>query len=403
MIFRRLNVQQEGALISLSRAVEGVGMKNVQAFITNIVFPRDYDEWEHRFLNGILYDIEDVLENEYNEWTVPKWCKRDDIVFFMFAKRSGQSLAHLRTVYKAERKDCYDSITQHRVENELERIRSLTDMYAGRIFAVGKVCGDVYSDTTDEVYRKHWNSRFYAGIDGIRILERPIDISEFKSFIYIGMGAITPVLGESFRELKHLIGAYNDMPSYLEEADATPIPLRSINRENWIEINYEYRHSYCLEIQFRSYYVDYLLPVLGDIRRIYSECVCVSDISKSARVDNVIRFFGQYLSVEVKLNVSAEQDLPGQCRQYCHLKKIELDRFVDGSECYQDYVLVIDTNCVYLYSYASHSISMLRSLDEIRCLADIELLREELRGILPVDEAKMKRRRRRNRERAVCS
>ncbi|MBP3883500.1 MAG: NADAR family protein [Olsenella sp.] len=369
-------------------------MKSVQAFVTNIVFPRDYDEWEHRFLNGIPYDIEDVLSNEYEEWTVPRWCKRDDVVFFMFAKTSGQSIAHLRAVYKKERRQGYDEETRLRCEKELERIRRINDRYGGKIFAVGRVCGDIIFDDDPEVYKRHWGSNLYADIDSVNVLERPVDISEFKGFLTISrVGAITPVVGEVFRELKSLIGTYNHLPNFLANSDATPTPLMRINRDNWIELNNEYRHSYFLEIQFRTYYVNYLLRVLGDIRKFWSECTCFSDESSYARVDNVVRFFGKYLPVEVKLSVSSEKDLPGQCRKYCHLKAIALGESVDGSECYEDHVLVIDTDSIYLYEYDNHSIKVLKHLDDIRAISDIDAFREDLKAILPVDATRLRRRR----------
>lgn len=61
-------------------------MLSVQAFVTNILFPRDYDRREHCFFDGILCDLEDVLESNEEEWAVPRWCKRGGIVFFMFTK-----------------------------------------------------------------------------------------------------------------------------------------------------------------------------------------------------------------------------------------------------------------------------------------------------------------------------
>ena len=133
-------------------------MNSVQAFVTNIVFPRDYDEWEHRFLNEIPYDVEDVLASDEEEWTVPRWCKRGDIVVFMFGKSSYYSLVHLRAVYKKERKQYYDEEMCRRIEDEFDRIQGLCDRYAGKIFAVGQVSGDIYYDDGSEIYRKHWGT-----------------------------------------------------------------------------------------------------------------------------------------------------------------------------------------------------------------------------------------------------
>ena len=84
-----------------------------------------------------------------------------------------------------------------------------------------------------------------------------------------------------------------------------------------------------------------------------------SDYSSYARVDIIIRFFGEFLPVEVKLSASSKKDLPGQCRKYCHLKAVALDVIPDGSECFEDHVLVIDTDRIYLYEYASYGIKTL--------------------------------------------
>ena len=57
---------------------------------------------------------------------------------------------------------------------------------------------------------------------------------------------------------------------------------------------------------------------------------------------------------------------------------------MDGTVCYMDHVLVIDTSGVYLYSYETHSIAELKSLDDFKAPGDVLGFREELRGLLPV-------------------
>ncbi len=41
--------------------------------------------------------------------------------------------------------------------------------------------------------------------------------------------------------------------------------------------------------------------------------------------DNLIKFQGKYLPVEVKLSIHNEADLPGQLSQYCHTDQIVLN------------------------------------------------------------------------------
>ena len=70
------------------------------------------------------------------------------------------------------------------------------------------------------------------------------------------------------------IGRVNLIPEYVKSSIARPIPLRSINEENWIEIANDYRRCFILEKQFRKFYVDYLIREIGDQKRFFTECRC---------------------------------------------------------------------------------------------------------------------------------
>ena len=61
-------------------------MKEVQSFITNISFPKTLDELLFFLEDNFHFNVDDILEEEYIEWTAPRWCKLDDIVFFMHSK-----------------------------------------------------------------------------------------------------------------------------------------------------------------------------------------------------------------------------------------------------------------------------------------------------------------------------
>ena len=106
-----------------------------------------------------------------------------------------------------------------------------------------------------------------------KIKNSNLDISEFNEYIYVSrQSAITSVLGEDFKKLKSLIISKNNTPLYFSQVDATPIPLKRINKDNWMTISNEYRRSFMLETQFRAYYVDYLLSAIGGRKTIYKEC-----------------------------------------------------------------------------------------------------------------------------------
>lgn len=364
--------------------------RSVQAFVTNNTLPQDFDDFFQYLVLGYIYPVEQLIYNDGvpEEWTAPKWCREDDVVFFMFATRAKTNLSRARTEYRQLYRDQFDEESQNAIEETFDYLYDLHRKYGGKIFAIGRVSGaSFYGGSVEDGRDVHWKSTIYAPVSDIYQLERPVDISEFRDFLTISrVGTITPVMGSAFHQLKTLIMRHNEVPDYFAMSDGTPTPLMSINEENWVEINNDYRHSYFLEHQFRVYYVDHFLRLLGDTKSFFSESVCVSDVSDNSRVDNVIKFFGRYLPVEVKLNVRGEQDLPGQCRKYCRLKTIELRRPTDGSVCYADHVLVIDTKALYLYSYETHSVTEIKSLDDFRCPADVLAFREELRRLLPADE-----------------
>lgn len=370
--------------------------RGVQAFVTNNTLPSDFEG----FIQYVEYDLDFTIETLiYNhgapeEWTAPKWCREDDIVFFMFATRAKKNLSRVRNQWRKQYRDTFDEEDKNAVEETLDYLGGLCKELCGKIFAVGRVTGTPFFQRREENdWDTHWNSTIYAPISNIWQFDRPVDISEFREFLTISrVGTITPVMGSAFRQLKELIMEHNEVPEYFADSVATPTPLMSINDANWVEVNNLYRHSYFLEHQFRVYYVDYFLRLLGDTKTFWSESVCVSDLSDNSRVDNVIKFYGRYLPVEVKLNVLGERDLPGQCRKYCRLRTIELRRPTGGNACYTDHVLVIDTSALYLYSYETHTVDLIKSLDDIRKPSDVLAFREELLDLLLVEKSATRQR-----------
>ena len=334
--------------------------------------------------------MEDILgcaeadneEDNYTEWTMPKWCKIGDIVFFMHAKTANATISRLKKKLR-ESKGEYSESDYEGLISFLLRGEDLYQKYGGKIFAVGKVCGGSFCYEEDSDFEYHWKSPVYAPIDSLYCLERPIAISEFNDFIYVSrQSAITPVFGKEFEALKSLIMSKNAVPRYLEESVSMPIPLSKITGNNWIQIASQYRRSFFLEIQFRTYYVDYLLSSLGDRKGFFKECACIKGERKASFVDNVLVIGGKYLPVEVKLNIDTEKDLIGQLRKYCALDKLVLDtkkqRFAAPEKVYGDGLLVIDTNGAYWYDNSEQSVSPIRSLDDIFTQQDISNLREAI-------------------------
>ena len=370
-------------------------MQEVQAVINNISFPKSLEELlqvqkvhGHFNVEDLLDDSEDNdVANDYTEWTMPKWCKSGDIVFFMHAKTANATISRLKRELR-ESKDKYSESDYEILSSALQRGTELHQQYGGKIFTIGKVCGNAFCDNGDDFdFEPHWKSSVYAPIDGLCCLQQPVDISEFSSFIQIArQSAITPVFGKEFEALKSLIMSKNAVPRYLEESVSMPIPLSKITGDNWIQVASQYRRSFFLEIQFRTYYVDYLLASLGDRKGFFKECACIKGGQKASFVDNVIVIGRKYLPVEVKLNIDTEKDLVGQLRKYCALDKLVLDakkqRFAAPEKVYGGGLLVIDTNGAYWYDNSEQSVSPIYSLDNISTQQDISDLREKILSLM---------------------
>ena len=84
----------------------------------------------------------------------------------------------------------------------------------------------------------------------------------------------------------------------------------------------------------------------------------------------------------VKLNIHNEVDLVGQVQQYCQLTKVDLGhgRVITNpaKEMYNNIVLIIDTEGMYLYVNGTEEIGELLSLDQLKVTNDISKLKELL-------------------------
>ena len=350
---------------------------NVQAFIDNISFPRTLVELE-RFADG--FNVEEILTVDETGWTAPRWAVEGDVVFFFHAKTAIQKITALETKLRREKAEYLEEDYQWLWES-LQRARELYKLYGGKIFAIGRISGRTEYDSQEGDEILHWASRFYAPIDIIYVLQQPIDISEFSDFLPVSTrGAITPVVGSDFDRLKKIITSKNDIPQYLQESRAIPLPLKRINAKNWLEITQHYRRLFALEIQFRRFYVDYFLKVLGAQKKFYAECECYRQGRRTGIADNAIKIGGKWCFVEVKLNIHAEPHLHNQLQKYCRVEKSVLDkeRTIEQEGLWQNSMLVIDTTDFYFYNALTDDLTHLKNLDEIRTEREIKALQEKI-------------------------
>ena len=358
---------------------ENRSKRPVQAFVANIVFPKTLEEVLDYSYVG-CYNVEDILYDDIVTWTVPNWAKIGDIAFFMHSKTSIQTISMLCKELKSQNR--FSPEEAERLKEWLDKGRELYSLYGGKIYAYGRVCGS--PGTLDDEMISHWKTRIYADIEDIQVLDKPIDISEFNDFLLISRtGSITPVYGEEFEKLKLLVLRKNGYASgYFLDTIASPVPLAKMDETNWLSVANEYRRSFLLERQFRSFYVDRFLPYFGDQKKTYRECRCRKQGIPDSFVDNVILFNGKYLPVEIKLNINKEEDLPGQVKKYCNddvrFTDTSTDKVFDNTKSYMNQVLIIDTEAVYLYDDRLGEIEFIKSLDEMQTIEDIKQLRTDM-------------------------
>lgn len=341
---------------------------NVQAVINNISFPRTLGELRHYVFNAGRFDAEEILDCDETEWTMPKWAMPNDIVFFYHAKTA---LARIRRLeLELMRSEPAD---QSALQNALQRARSLYSRIGGKIFAVGRVLDRPFYDALPAKNDLHWNSKVFAAIGDIFVLDNPIDLDSFSDFIFLSrQSAITAVLKDDFTRLKELILSRNPLPDYVIQSQATPVPLIDMNEQNWLEIANKYRRSFFLEIQFRKYYVDYLLPAIGDRKKFYSECECYRGGTKTGRADNCIWIDGRLCFVEVKLNIHAVDKIEEQLEKYCFLDEVSLDKKMRSARSLiPDRVIVIDTERIYIFDAETEMLEELIDLDDLKNSEDL--------------------------------
>ena len=348
----------------------------VQSFINNVSVPKTIDELLWYIREHGWYNIEDILYDDEERWTVPRWCKRGDVVFFMHAKYAD---THLRRLQRELRTANLDEEDDYFCRFWLKKGLRLHHFYGGKIIAIGIVTGASEKENHDTEVKLHWGATIYADIK-VTHLDNPIDISEFRDFIHVSrQSGITGVFGKEFEKLMELVTQKNEIPEYYKTCIAASMPLAKISAENYLKITAEYRHAFMLEAQFRSFYVDHMLKDLGDQKKFYAECNCHRNGCSPAHADNVILFHGRYLPVEVKLNISLENVLIGQLKKYVHLDWVVAgDKQIIPEQMYNDSVLVIDTDHVYLYSDETGEITKITSLDDLQTERDVLELRERI-------------------------
>ena len=350
----------------------------VNAHINNISFPKTIEQLEEFIYEHGCYNVEDVINESvdgYTIWTVPRSSVVGDIVLYFHAKTAIQWIRKLETESKNLDSKKHDIDLIHAW---LIRARELYSTYGGKIFAIGRIASRPEKD--DEYSNPyHWSGRIYANVKDLYLLETPIDISEFSSFILVSrQSAITPLPSKEFEKLKSIIASKNlSVPQYFLDSKIGDCNLSKLNKHNFLEIACLYRKRFPLEMSFRSYYVDYFLKTLSN-NKFYRECQCYSRQTPLARVDNIFEFEGKKILLEVKLNIALESNLTAQLNQYINADYIRLSNTSDvTTDFVKSFMFVIDVYSVYRYNVGNGKIEMMFSLDEIKHTNDISTKMKE--------------------------
>lgn len=337
----------------------------VNAHINNISFPKTIEQLEEFVYEHGCYNVEDVINDAgdgYTVWTVPRSSVVGDIVLYYHAKTAIQRISKLETTVKELDESIHNKAL---LFDWLNRARRLYSLYGGKIFAIGRISSR--PELEDEFVPIHWSGRVYAEVKDIYLLEKPIDISEFNSFILVSrQSAITPLPSTEYERLKKIIENKNPkLPQYFIDSKIGDYNLSKINKQNFIEVTKAYRKRFLLESNFRSYYVDYLLRNLSG-RKLYRECQCHTKNTPLARVDNVFEFENKKILLEVKLNIALEKNLISQLKQYIYADYICLtDAENKITDFERNYMYVIDVYSLYKYESKTEKLSKVFDLDDI--------------------------------------
>ena len=172
------------------------------SFIANFQSPRELDELEWFYQNGGFSNLGTLINSSkgvpLGEWSVPRWAKVGDRVFFMCG---ASSVAHMRHVCKQARA---------RGDGQLlafaERERELYLRHAGSILAMGRVATEPYVDPDAGPHALKW-----APIRDFVYFNRPITSDVWKAFVKVSRtGSVTRLDEGQAAQIEEL--AYGENP-----------------------------------------------------------------------------------------------------------------------------------------------------------------------------------------------
>lgn len=285
----------------------------VQSCITTVSFPKNWTDFELmlRKYETTMTDLDGLLkwdENEVNNWTVARWMRPGDIIFFYHGVKA--------KIYTKQRLNESKSrlISTDPIILLLENAYENSIKYGGKIFGCAEVASEVEQSSPEG---GHFKSTHYAIIKHFALLKNPISSELFNRYAKIHQNTITPLDGSQFQGIKQIICESNQIPSYLQNAVATTKTFYSITRRNWITISCSPEIRFRDEAQLREYYLNYFLSEIKDPNSpLLLECECFRDGYSTGFADYMVRINGTWTPVEAKLNLACSPKVLIQIEKY---------------------------------------------------------------------------------------
>lgn len=348
--------------------------EHVQCWISNIAFPTSPEELLMILNTGDgWYDTEIIAHERTGiKWTVPRWARRGDIMFFLHSTGAISKIRVLSTRIEQERARFSES-DYTRMTEAIERGKDIHKRIGGRIFAAARVASPPSREITDPIH--HWRSSVYATIADTRAFPVPLHTHDLKDGVSLcRTGAVTPLYDTQFDLVRTLLARENKLPGYITECEADPFAFGRVTMENWLTVGKKLRARITLEDQFRACYVNYLLRSLS--AGVYRECRCKKAGIPDSFVDYVVRIGGKYLPVEVKLRAELSV-IREQLWKYCFDESIELNdhgKTIGPKQIWSGQALLIDVDAVRLYDGTRDTFSTVYYLDDLDeyTLGDLE-------------------------------
>ena len=322
----------------------------VQSSITSVSFARSLVEMSGLADHGRDTNMEWLLwpaaDDRNGDWSVARWMTAGDILFFYHTKSAVQRIQKLISAADDPNNVEWEGVKDRdHVAGRLEEQLLIADTYAGTVFACATLTGGaaVWSDAVlGPRSKRHWKGNIHAEIANVYTFARPVPDHAFKHFLRIRQGAITPLHGSTFTQMKTLIESANEVPGYLSNAVPGGVSFRDVDKTNWIQICCSGHARFIDESQLREYLVDHLLARIKDPKTaVHQECTCAQQGKNPAYADYCIRVDGRWVVVETKLNILAETNIIGQISKY-----LKVDEFKPNWDCDGETIIKGPTSAV---------------------------------------------------------